>query len=208
MQRYWISNEWVRPSFRASHCVLIKDSILACLTAVVSLKVTTNRTVDREAWIMSVEVKHPLDSASTDLLEVSRHRLEPLSTKMEERDADVMKVSRRWFFIGLPHPYNSIRNVKRCLEFWLCLGSLPILSSSRSGFALAVCLKCHLLVRDECGFFETVDRDLSSRQCELKCLVVQPLNLLVIPTKNCKNSSTNINQHFFLYVLFVRRLKR
>ncbi|KAM7448230.1 hypothetical protein ABFA07_003643 [Porites harrisoni] len=40
---------------------------------------------------MSVEVKHPLDSASTDLLEVSRHRLEPLSTKMEERDADVMK---------------------------------------------------------------------------------------------------------------------
>ena len=46
---------------------------------------------------MSVEVKHPLDSASTDLLEVSRHRLEPLSTKMEERDADVMKVSRRDF---------------------------------------------------------------------------------------------------------------
>ncbi|XP_015748733.1 PREDICTED: spectrin beta chain, non-erythrocytic 1-like [Acropora digitifera] len=40
---------------------------------------------------MAVEVKHPLDSASTDLLEVSRHRLEPLSTKMEERDADVMK---------------------------------------------------------------------------------------------------------------------
>lgn len=62
---------------------------------------------------------------------------------MEERDADVMKVSRRWFFKGLPHPYNSIRNVKRSLEFWLCLGSLPILSSSRSGFALAVCLKCH-----------------------------------------------------------------
>lgn len=44
---------------------------------------------------MAVEVKHPLDSASTDLLEVSRHRLEPLSTKMEERDADVMKVSMR-----------------------------------------------------------------------------------------------------------------
>lgn len=44
---------------------------------------------------MAVEVKHPLDSASTDLLEVSRHRLEPLSTKMEERDADVMKVSLR-----------------------------------------------------------------------------------------------------------------
>lgn len=42
---------------------------------------------------MSVDVKHPLDAASTDLLEVSRHRLEPLSTKMEERDADVMKVS-------------------------------------------------------------------------------------------------------------------
>lgn len=42
---------------------------------------------------MAVEVKHPLDTASTDLLEVSRHRLEPLSTKMEERDADVMKVS-------------------------------------------------------------------------------------------------------------------
>ena len=41
---------------------------------------------------MSVDVKHPLDAASTDLLEVSRHRLEPLSTKMEERDADVMKV--------------------------------------------------------------------------------------------------------------------
>lgn len=40
---------------------------------------------------MSVDVKHPLDAASTDLLEVSRHRLEPLSTKMEERDADVMK---------------------------------------------------------------------------------------------------------------------
>lgn len=40
---------------------------------------------------MAVEVKHPLDSASTDLLEVSRHRLEPLSAKMEERDADVMK---------------------------------------------------------------------------------------------------------------------
>ena len=44
---------------------------------------------------MAVEVKHPLDSASTDLLEVSRHRLEPLSAKMEERDADVMKVSLR-----------------------------------------------------------------------------------------------------------------
>ncbi|KAJ7388705.1 hypothetical protein OS493_036144 [Desmophyllum pertusum] len=40
---------------------------------------------------MSVDVKHPLDAASTDLLEVSRHRLEPLSTKLEERDADVMK---------------------------------------------------------------------------------------------------------------------
>ena len=47
---------------------------------------------------MSVDVKHPLDAASTDLLEVSRHRLEPLSTKMEERDADVMKVRLTRFF--------------------------------------------------------------------------------------------------------------
>ena len=53
---------------------------------------TANRAVDRGETIMSVDVKHPLDEASTGLLEVSRHRLEPLSTKMEERDADVMKV--------------------------------------------------------------------------------------------------------------------
>lgn len=48
---------------------------------------------------MSVDVKHPLDAASTDLLEVSRHRLEPLSTKLEERDADVMKVGFIEFFL-------------------------------------------------------------------------------------------------------------
>ncbi|XP_032239849.2 spectrin beta chain isoform X2 [Nematostella vectensis] len=40
---------------------------------------------------MAVEVKHPLDSPATDLLEVSRHRLEGLPTHMEERDADVMR---------------------------------------------------------------------------------------------------------------------
>lgn len=51
------------------------------------------RVVDREVGIMAVEVKHPIDSASADLLEVSRHRIEPLSTRMEERDADVVKVS-------------------------------------------------------------------------------------------------------------------
>ena len=41
---------------------------------------------------MALEVKHPLDPASANLLEVSRHRVEPLTTKMEERDADIMKV--------------------------------------------------------------------------------------------------------------------
>ena len=46
---------------------------------------------------MAVEVKHPIDSAGADLLEVSRHRIEPLSTRMEERDADVVKVSFELF---------------------------------------------------------------------------------------------------------------
>lgn len=41
---------------------------------------------------MSVDVKHPLDSASTDLLEVSRHRLQPLSERLEV-DRDQVQVS-------------------------------------------------------------------------------------------------------------------
>lgn len=64
---------------------------------------------------MSVDVKHPLDAASTDLLEVSRHRLEPLSTKMEERDADVMKVSIEYiyFFIDrtVSEPHHKHRGI-------------------------------------------------------------------------------------------------
>lgn len=42
---------------------------------------------------VEIDVKHPLDRPSTDLLEVSRHRLEGLPTHMEDRDADVMRVS-------------------------------------------------------------------------------------------------------------------
>ena len=38
---------------------------------------------------VEIDVKHPLDRPSTDLLEVSRHRLEGLPTHMEDRDADV-----------------------------------------------------------------------------------------------------------------------
>ena len=57
---------------------------------------------------MAVEVKHPLDTASTDLLEVSRHRLEPLSTKMEERDADVMKVGLSLVFRAIASDKSSI----------------------------------------------------------------------------------------------------
>lgn len=57
---------------------------------------------------MAVEVKHPLDTASTDLLEVSRHRLEPLSTKMEERDADVMKVGLSLVFTAIASDKSSI----------------------------------------------------------------------------------------------------
>lgn len=87
-----------RPSFWASHrSALIKDSTLAFLVAPVK-PWNYSETVDRGASIMSVDVKHPLDAASTDLLEVSRHRLEPLSTKLEERDADVMKVGFIEFF--------------------------------------------------------------------------------------------------------------
>lgn len=72
---------------------------------------------------MSVDVKHPLDAASTDLLEVSRHRLEPLSTKMEERDADVMKVSIEYiyFFIDRTvfkphHKHRVILLPKGCIK--------------------------------------------------------------------------------------------
>ena len=72
---------------------------------------------------MSVDVKHPLDAASTDLLEVSRHRLEPLSTKMEERDADVMKVSIEYiyFFINrtVSEPHHKHRGIllpKGCIK--------------------------------------------------------------------------------------------
>ena len=72
---------------------------------------------------MSVDVKHPLDAASTDLLEVSRHRLEPLSTKMEERDADVMKVSieYKYFFIDRTvsksnHKHRGILLPKGCIK--------------------------------------------------------------------------------------------
>jgi len=60
---------------------------------------------------MSVEVKHPLDTASTDLLEVSRHRLEPLSTKMEERDADVMKVRLTLFFSTITFAKSHIKTI-------------------------------------------------------------------------------------------------
>ena len=41
---------------------------------------------------MSVDVKHPLDTASTDLLEVSRHRIQPLSERLEV-DRDQVQVS-------------------------------------------------------------------------------------------------------------------
>ena len=88
-----------RPSFWASHSAF-DQGFDCCLpwSARLNRETTANCAVDWGDTIMSVDVKHPLDAASTDLLEVSRHRLEPLSTKMEERDADVMKVRLTRFF--------------------------------------------------------------------------------------------------------------
>ena len=71
---------------------------------------------------MAVEVKHPLDTASTDLLEVSRHRLEPLSTKMEERDADVMKVSSNRVSQRSSSQKAALRKAECPLRLTLCLG--------------------------------------------------------------------------------------
>lgn len=80
---------------------------------------------------MSVDVKHPLDAASTDLLEVSRHRLEPLSTKMEERDADVMKVRVENIFF---HGSNRFKTTSQTPRYSFAQG-LYVFGFNRYGFS-------------------------------------------------------------------------
>lgn len=99
MQEYWISSERVPAQFLGvSQCFDQGFDCRLSWSARFNRETTAIYAVDWGDTIMSVDVKHPLDAASTDLLEVSRHRLEPLSTKMEERDADVMKVRLTWTF--------------------------------------------------------------------------------------------------------------